>query len=141
MEHKQLHHSNLNECPCCQKGARTFIYSTDAQKLKRHLHSFHLAAEILLLDGCSLIVFLLTASQGDQQLCISVIGNEELDCHYGQSLLLDRALQTCELTLCQQKLALTARVMLSPASPPILCHMHVLDIQLIVVEIAICVHQ
>ena len=116
------------------------VESTGLSVISR-LHSFHLAAEILLLDGCSLIVFLLTASQRYQQLCISVIGNEELDCHYGQSLLLDRALQACQLTFCQQKLALTSGVMLSPASPPVLCHMHVLDIQLIVVEIAICVHQ
>ena len=44
-----------------------------------------------------------------------------------ESLLLDAGLAT--------------RVVLSPASPPVLGDVHILDIQLVAVEIAECVHQ
>ena len=39
------------------------------------LYVLHFTAEILLLDGCTFVIFLLTASQSNEQFCISVIGD------------------------------------------------------------------
>ena len=115
----------INE-PCC---------------LMNNLESFHLAAHVLFLDGCTLVILLLASCQGDQEFCISVVRDVEFDSHNGESLLLHRPLELSQLLPGQQELALAARVMLSPASPPVLGNMHVLDIQLVVVEIAKGVHQ
>ena len=57
------------------------------------LHAVHLAAEILLLDGSTLIVLLLTAGKSYKKLGIAVIGNIQFDSNDCQSLFLDCALE------------------------------------------------
>ena len=105
------------------------------------LYPFHLAAEILLLDVSALVVFLLTAGQSYQKLRITVIRDIELDTYYRQTLLLHSPLELVQFLAAEQKLAVTARIVLSPTSPPVLRNVHVLDIQLVVAEITEGIHQ
>ena len=57
------------------------------------LHAVHLATEILLLDGSTLVVFLLTTGKSYQKLGIAVISDIQSDSNYCQSLFLDCTLE------------------------------------------------
>ena len=53
---------------------KTVVFIMDIYKLNRS-NPFHLAAEVLLLDGCTLVVFLLTACKSNQKFGVTVVGN------------------------------------------------------------------
>ena len=78
-----------------------------------------------LLGGSTLVVFLLTAGQGDEQLGVTVICNIELHTDYRQTLLLYGALQLVEFLAAQKKLAVTTRIMFSPTAPPVFHNLHI----------------
>ena len=105
------------------------------------LYPFHFSAEVLFLYGSTLVVLLLSSRQGYQDLGISVIRYIQFHSDNGKTLFLHRTLKLVQLLAGQKQLAVAARIVLSPASPPVLGDVHILDIQLVVVEIAECVHK
>ena len=104
-------------------------------------HALHLAAQVLFLYGGTLVILFLSACKRYQQLGISVVGNIKLDRNYCKTFLLNGTLQTVQFPAAQKKLTVTSGIMLAPASPPIISHMHILDIQLITAKVAECINQ
>ena len=107
----------------------------------RTLNALHFTAEILLLDRSTLVVLLLTAGEGDEQLRIAVLSDVKLHTDDGKTLLLHGPLELVQFLAAEKKLAVASRIMLSPTSPPVLRDVHILDIQLIAVEITERIHQ
>lgn len=56
------------------------------------LHAFHFPFQILFLDGLPLVELFLSTRKRNEELRISVVGDEKLDCNDGKSLFLDRSL-------------------------------------------------
>lgn len=104
-------------------------------------HPLHLPPHILLLDGLPLVILLLSPGEGYQQFRIAVVRYVQFDSYDSQPFLLDRTAQLVQFLTGKEQLAVPARVVLSPGAPPVVGNVHVLDIELPVVEIAETVHQ
>lgn len=93
------------------------------------------AAEVFLLDGGALVVDFLSFGEGDDEFGEAVVVDEKLGGHDGEAFLLDGLTQVTELTLGQQELAVTHRLVLTPGSPEVLGDVHTLDKQFVANEI------
>ena len=104
-------------------------------------YPLHLPPHIFLLDGLALVILLLAPSKGYKQFCVAIVRYIQFDSYDSQSFLLDRTTQLVQFLTGKEQLAVPARVVLSPGAPPVVGNVHVLDIELPVVEIAEAVHQ
>lgn len=101
------------------------------------LHStIHLALVLLLLDSLTLIKFFLTTAEGDINLSASLVIDEYECRHDGEAHRLGVFLQTTYLTLVEQKLTVSLRLMVVIRSIEIWIDIHSLNPYLTVVDIA-----
>ena len=100
----------------------------------RLLPSFHLAPEVLLLDGLALVILLLTTRKSDIQLGVTVLCHEKTDSNDSEALLLDLLLEMNQFTLLEKQLAVTQRRMLAPGAPRLKSDIDATDIQLPLLE-------
>lgn len=62
----------------------------------------HVAADVFFLDGVALVVLFLAAGEGDDELCVAVFGDEELDGYDCEAFLGVFGLEVAQLALCEE---------------------------------------
>ena len=111
-------------------------------KKRVFLISFRIAAQIFFLDGFALVEFTLAAGQGDVEFGVAVFGDEEARGDDREAFFLDGAGQFAELLFGEEEFAVALRVLAAEGgAPPVFGHVHVLDIELAIHEIAPAVDQ
>ena len=101
----------------------------------------HLSSVLLLLQGLTLVILLLTLAEGDINLGTSVVVDEDERRHDGVTRLLGVFLQSSQLTLGEQQLAVTTSLMVAKRTIEIRRDVHALHPEFAIVEVTIAIHE
>ena len=103
--------------------------------------SIHLPAVFLLLQGLSLVILLLTLAEGDVHLSPALVVDEYEGWHDGEARLLAVVLQSAQLALGEEQLAVAASLVVAKRTIEIRRYVHALHPELPLVEVAVAVHE